>query len=76
MIHPVGFREMAGVDDTEIPVDVVFMLALEGSEQHLQMLQKVLKFIRDVNLMALVRASRSADEIVKMISKEFASVVS
>ncbi len=62
---PVGFREMAGVDDTEIPVDVVFMLALSGSGDHLEVLQKIIQCIQDSGFMASLRASHSAAEIAE-----------
>ncbi|AXE37257.1 PTS sugar transporter subunit IIA [Acidipropionibacterium virtanenii] len=65
---PVGFREMAGVDDTEIPVDVVIMLALGGAGQHLAVLQEVIKAIQDADFLAAVRASRSAEEIAGLAS--------
>lgn len=66
LAEPVGFREMAGTDDTEIPVDVVFMLALGGSGQHLEVLQQIIKFIQDSDLMATIRASTSADAIASL----------
>lgn len=73
---PVGFREMAGADDTEIPVDVVFMLALGGSGHHLTILQQVLKCIQDPEFMTFIRASRSADEIFQLASAKIASTSS
>lgn len=65
---PVGFREMAGIDDTEIPVDVVIMLALGASGQHLSVLQQVIKAIQDAEFMTALRASTSPDEIVALAS--------
>lgn len=63
---PVGFREMAGIDDTEIPVDVVFVLALGGSGQHLTMLQRVIKCIQDLEFMDVIRHSESAVEVAEI----------
>lgn len=60
---PVGFREMAGTDDREIPVDVVFMLALGASGDHLEVLQKIIQCIQDIAFISELRASRSAKEI-------------
>lgn len=68
LVDPVGFREMAGTDDTEIPVDVVFMLALGGSGQHLEILQKILKCIQDPEFMSAVRSSGSATEVSGLVS--------
>lgn len=65
---PVGFREMAGTDDTEIPVDVVFMLALSGSGDHLEVLQKIITCIQDGKFMDTLRSSRSAAEIARTAS--------
>ncbi|AFV87944.1 Phosphoenolpyruvate-dependent sugar phosphotransferase system [Acidipropionibacterium acidipropionici ATCC 4875] len=69
---PVGFREMAGTDDTEIPVDVVIMLALGGSGQHLTVLQQVIKAIQDADFMASLRASTSPDEIAALALSKLA----
>lgn len=63
LAKPVGFREMAGVDDTEIPVDIVFMLALGKSGHHIEILQRLMKSFQDVEFISMIRHSLSAQEI-------------
>lgn len=74
LAKPVGFREMAGTDDTEIPVDVVFMLALGASGQHLAMLQQIIKCIQDPGFMSTIRASVSAEEIAALTASKLTAV--
>ncbi len=64
---PVGFQEMAGTDDSEIPVDVVIMLALGGAENHLDVLQQIIGSIQDAEFMASLRASTSPSEIAALV---------
>ena len=68
LIHPVGFREMAGTDDTELPVDVVVMLALADSESHLDVLQQVLSWVRDGEFINRLRGCRDEEEAFTLLA--------
>lgn len=62
LVHPVPWHKMDEPDET-CGVSVVCMLALTEAHAHLEMLQKIIAFVRDQELVAKVIAAKSADEV-------------
>ncbi len=61
---PVPFGQMGG-DDEEIPVRLVLMLALHESDDHLTVLQQMLKNLRNTDFVEELLASDSTPGIVE-----------
>ncbi|MGI6229868.1 MAG: PTS sugar transporter subunit IIA [Tractidigestivibacter sp.] len=70
LAHPVAWHKMDEPDET-CPVSVVVMLALTEAHAHLEMLQKVIAFVQDQELVGKVVASKSADEIYALVAPHF-----
>jgi PTS system galactitol-specific IIA component len=61
--HPVLFKEMGeGVND--VPVDVVFMLAVNGSKKQLAILQKVVGLFSNGKAMQAVKDAKTEQELI------------
>ena len=61
LANPVDWHKMDEPDET-CKVSVVCMLALTEAHAHLEMLQKVIAFVQDQELVAKVIDAKSADE--------------
>ena len=65
LAHPVAWHKMDEPDET-CEVSVVCMLALTEAHAHLEMLQKVIAFVQDQELVGKVIAAQDADEVFSL----------
>ena len=69
--HPVNFKEMGdGVRD--VPVDIVFMLAVCGSKDQLTILQKIVGLFSDVPAMTALKRADSRSELIAALKEHLA----
>lgn len=70
--NPIDFKQM-GDHSVDVPVQIIFMLALKESHQHLEMLQKLVEFIQNTEaintLLALEDEKTDKDEVKKILEK-------
>lgn len=64
--HPVDWHKMDEPEET-CKVSVVCMLALTEAHAHLEMLQKVIAFVRDQELVAKVIDAKTAEEAFELV---------
>ena len=64
--HPVDWHKMDEPDET-CKVSVVVMLALTEAHAHLEMLQKVIAFVQDQELVAKVIASDTPEQAFELV---------
>lgn len=64
---PVLFGQMGGSEEDEVPVSVVILMALSNSDDHLSMLQNIVKSIQDGDLMKTIRNAAEPEEIVSLV---------
>ena len=70
--HPVNFKEMGeGVKD--VPVDVVFLLAVCGSKDQLTILQKIVGMFSDASAMTDVKNAASRQDLITAIKAHLAA---
>ena len=67
---PVEFGAMAG-DGDEVPVRLVIMLALQGSSDHLGVLQKLMKSLQDAEFVHDLLTSDSAQDVAERAAAAF-----
>ena len=67
--EPVTFIHMA-TDDTPVPVNVVFMLAMEDSGRHLKKIQDILGVIQDKKTLEKIMAAENAEEVIGIIKEK------
>ena len=65
LANPVDWHKMDEPDET-CKVSVVCMLALTEAHAHLEMLQKVIAFVQDQELVGKVIAAQDADEVFSL----------
>jgi PTS system galactitol-specific IIA component len=65
--RPVTFRVM-GDEEATLQVRVIFMLAIDGSEQQLTLFQKLMDLIQDESLMSRLLASDTADAAAQLLT--------
>lgn len=63
----VDFKQMAD-DTTNVPVDIIFMLALKDSESQLDTLQKLMSMGQDEEILKQIIASNNEDEVLNILS--------
>lgn len=66
--NPVTFIEMGA--DEAVPVKVVFMLAVDGKQDHIDLLQAVLAVFQDVNVLERLMEAKEAKEIIEIIKNK------
>ena len=64
---PVLFGQMGGSEEDEVPVSVVILMALSKADDHLNMLQNIVKSIQDDNLMQTIRSATKPEEVVSIV---------
>lgn len=69
--NPVAWHKMDDPEDT-CEVSVVVMLALTEAHAHLDMLQKVVGFVQDQELVKKVIASETAEQAFELVAPQFA----
>lgn len=67
---PVMFGAMAG-DNDEVPVRLVVMLALQGSGDHMGVLQRMMRSLQDTGFVRSLITSSSAQNIAEQASSAF-----
>ncbi|MBE6476776.1 MAG: PTS sugar transporter subunit IIA [Propionibacteriaceae bacterium] len=70
LTSPVMFGQMAG-DDGEVPVRLVIMLALQGSSDHMGVLQKMMRSLQDAEFVHSLLTSSSAQDIAGRAAAAF-----
>lgn len=69
---PVPFKEMGdGVND--VPVDIVFMLAVNGDKDQLTILQKIVGMFSDSSAMQSLKDARGRVELARAVKESMAS---
>jgi len=66
---PVTFIHMA-TDDQEVPVELVFMLAVVNPKDHIGELQRVLEIIQDKEVLKKLKSAESAEEIIEIVKEK------
>ena len=69
--NPVEWHKMDDPEDT-CEVSVVVMLALTEAHAHLDMLQKVVGFVQDQELVKKVIAAETPEQAFELVSPQFA----
>lgn len=64
---PVLFGQMGGSEEDEVSVSVVILMALSNADDHLSMLQNIVKSIQDGDLMKTIRNAAEPEEIVSLV---------
>ena len=66
LAHPVKFREM-GDPETALDVDVVMLLAIQDPKAVVPFLQKVCTILQDQDLLAHLKASTEAKQVIEIL---------
>lgn len=67
--NPVLFKEMGSNEGTLIPVDIVFMLAVNGSKDQLSILQDLIGMFSDNDSMSQLKNANTAEEVLFTLKK-------
>ena len=70
---PVTFIEM-GTDDDEVPVQIVFMLAVVDPNAHIDSLQRIIGIIQDTQVLEKLLEAKDADAIINIIKEKEATM--
>ena len=57
-------------DDVPVEVRVVFMLAVDNPNKHLEKIQNILAVIQDKKALERIMSAKEADEIVEIIKEK------
>lgn len=68
--NPVEFGVMGGSGEEKVSVSVVFLIALADSNQHLQILQKIIGLIQDKEFLEKVTEMSSKEQIYKLLNEK------
>lgn len=66
---PVAFVHMA-TDDTLVPVRVVFMLAVDDPQKHLEKIQDILAVIQDKKTLEIIMKAEKPEDIINIIKEK------
>ncbi|MCC2816944.1 PTS sugar transporter subunit IIA [Lachnoclostridium pacaense] len=66
---PVAFVHMA-TDDTLVPVRVVFMLAVDDPQKHLEKIQDILAVIQDKKTLEIIMKAEKTEDIINIIKEK------
>ena len=66
---PVAFVHMA-TDDTLVPVRVVFMLAVDDPQRHLEKIQDILAVIQDKKTLEIIMKAEKPEDIINIIKEK------
>jgi len=69
LAKPVTFIHMA-TDDQEVPVELVFMLAVVNPADHIGELQRILEIIQDKEVLKKLKNAQSASEIIEIVKEK------
>ena len=65
--HPVAFQEM-GAEDVEVPVRLVFMLAIKEPDKQLETLQSVIALIENEDKMNALVHSKNEFDVIQLLN--------
>ena len=68
LIKPISFFQM-GEDSIQVPVSLVFMLAIQKSDTHLKRLQGILNIIQDTKILKQLLNATEGKEIIQIIKE-------
>jgi PTS system galactitol-specific IIA component len=68
LARPVMFRNMANPEE-EIPVKIVFMLALNSPHSQVEMLQQLVGLFQNENILKQILDTKGGDEVIEVIRK-------
>ena len=66
---PVAFVHMA-TDDTPVPVRVVFMLAVDDPQKHLEKIQDILAVIQDKKTLEIIMTAERPEDVINIIKEK------
>lgn len=67
--NPVTFVQM-GTDDDYVDAKVVFVLAVDDPQGHLEQLQRIISIIQDKNVLEKLTQAKEASEIINVIKEK------
>lgn len=67
--EPVTFIHMA-TDDVQVPVKLVFMLAVDDPNRHLAEIQDILAIIQDKQTLEKILTAKKTEEVIEIIKKK------
>ncbi len=67
--NPVTFTHM-GTDDEEVNVKLIFMLAVQDPNAHLEKMQAILSVIQDKDVLAKLALAKDKKEIISLIKEK------
>jgi len=68
LAKPVMFKNMANPEE-EIPVKIVFMLALNSPHSQVEMLQQLVSLFQNENILKQILDAKGGDEVIEVIKK-------
>lgn len=68
MKDPVGFLSMEDADE-ELPVRIVFVLAMRSAHVHLEMLQVLMRLLHDEGLLRSIVAGSTPEQVCETLNK-------
>lgn len=66
--HPVDFRQMGNTDET-VSAEIMMMLAIDGSEEHLEFLSGVMGIFSEGSVMERIRFAKSKEDVCNVLSE-------
>lgn len=66
---PVPFREMGSISDNMLPVDLVFLLAVNGTKDQLGILQDLVGMFSDTDAMTMLDEAKTPKEMMIALNK-------
>lgn len=69
LTEPVTFTHMA-TDDVPVPVTIVFMLAVDAPNRHLEEIQDILAIIQDKEILKQILGAENAESVIEIIKEK------
>ena len=66
--HPVDFRQMGNTDET-VSAEIMMMLAIDGSEKHLEFLSGVMAIFSEGSVMERIRFAKSKEDVCEVLNE-------
>ncbi|MDR1033413.1 MAG: PTS sugar transporter subunit IIA [Bifidobacteriaceae bacterium] len=66
---PVTFIQMA-TQDVEVPVTILFMLAITNPDKHIELLQRIVAIIQDEEVLHKLQSANTAQQIIDVIREK------
>ncbi len=71
--QPVHFLQM-GTDDIDVPVQLVFMMAITDPEVHMPLMMRIFQIVQDQAVLEKLLQAKSKEEIAEIIRRKEASI--